>query len=61
MFCDSLNINLSSSTSITGGMSFAGGPLNHYVLSSTAQLIEKMRKYHIELRIPRKSYESMNI
>ena len=44
MFCDSLNINLSSSTSITGGMSFAGGPLNHYVLSSTTQLIEKMRK-----------------
>ena len=43
MFCDSLNINLSSSTSITGGMSFAGGPLNHYVLTSTVKLIEKLR------------------
>ena len=44
MFCDSLKLDLSSSLTITGGMSFAGGPLNHYVLCSTTQLIEKLRK-----------------
>ena len=44
MFCDSLKLNLSSSLTITGGMSFAGGPLNHYVLCSTTQLIDKLRK-----------------
>ena len=44
MFCDSLNIKPLSSLTITGGMSFAGGPLNHYVLSSTTQLIDKLRK-----------------
>lgn len=44
MFCDSLELDLSSSLTITGGMSFAGGPLNHYVLHSTIQLIDKLRK-----------------
>jgi acetyl-CoA C-acetyltransferase len=44
MFCDSLELNQSSPLTITGGMSFAGGPLNHYVLSSTTQLIDKLRK-----------------
>ena len=29
---------------ITGGMSFAGGPLNSYVLQSTAQLLKAIRK-----------------
>ena len=44
MFCDSLELDQSSPLTITGGMSFAGGPLNHYVLSSTTQMIEKLRK-----------------
>ena len=44
MFSDSLKLDLSESLTITGGMSFAGGPLNHYVLSSTTQLIDKLRK-----------------
>ena len=44
MFCDSLELNQSSPLTITGGMPFAGGPLNHYVLSSTTQLIEKLRQ-----------------
>src|SRR6056300_1073168 len=44
MFSDSLKLDLSPSLTITGGMSFSGGPLNHYVLSSTTQLIEKLRK-----------------
>ena len=44
MFSDSLEIDQSSPLTITGGMSFAGGPLNHYVLSSTTQLLDKLRK-----------------
>jgi acetyl-CoA C-acetyltransferase len=44
MFCDSLELNQSSPLTITGGMPFAGGPLNHYVLCSTTQLIDKLRE-----------------
>ena len=44
MFSDSLEIDQPSPLTITGGMSFAGGPLNHYVLSSTTQLLNKLRK-----------------
>ena len=44
MFSDFLELDHSSPLTITGGMSFAGGPLNHYVLSSTTQLIDKLRK-----------------
>ena len=44
MFSDSLEIDQSSPLTITGGMSFAGGPLNHYVLSSTTQILDKLRK-----------------
>mgnify|MGYP003335772909 FL=1 len=43
MFAESLNIKPSKSSTITGGMSFAGGPLNHYVLTSTVQMIDKLR------------------
>jgi acetyl-CoA C-acetyltransferase len=43
MFADFLNLKLSKKLTITGGMSFAGGPLNHYVLTSTVKLIEKLR------------------
>ena len=43
MFAESLQIPLNKSCTITGGMSFAGGPLNHYVLTSTNQLIRKLR------------------
>ena len=44
MFSDSLELDLSTPLTITGGMSFAGGPLNHYVLSSTTQLLDKLKK-----------------
>jgi acetyl-CoA C-acetyltransferase len=43
MFADFLNLKLSKKLTITGGMSFAGGPLNHYVLASTVKLVEKLR------------------
>ena len=43
MFAESLQIPLNKNCTITGGMSFAGGPLNHYVLTSTNQLIRKLR------------------
>ena len=43
MFAESLQIPLNKNCTITGGMSFAGGPLNHYVLTSTNQMIRKLR------------------
>ena len=44
MFAEALKIKDISSTSLTGGMSFAGGPLNSYVINSTVQLLRKIRK-----------------
>ena len=43
MFGEALKIKNISQSSITGGMSFAGGPLNSYVLNSTVQMIRKIR------------------
>ena len=43
MFGEALKIKNLSQSSITGGMSFAGGPLNSYVLNSTVQMIRKIR------------------
>ena len=40
---EALKIKNISQSSITGGMSFAGGPLNSYVLNSTVQMIRKIR------------------
>jgi len=44
MFAEALRIKNISSTSLTGGMSFAGGPLNSYVINSTVQLFKKIRE-----------------
>ena len=44
MFAKSLKLNGIKDKTITGGMPFAGGPLNSYVLHSTAKLIEKLRE-----------------
>lgn len=43
MFARSLGITTNHTNTITGGMSFAGGPLNHYLLNSTAQMAQKLR------------------
>ena len=44
MFAKSLNITDINQMTITGGMPFAGGPLNSYVLHSTTKLISKIRE-----------------
>ena len=44
MFAKSLQLNNIKDKTITGAMPFAGGPLNSYVLHSTAKLIEKLRE-----------------
>ena len=44
MFAKSLKLNDINNKTITGSMAYAGGPLNSYVLHSTAKLIEKIRK-----------------
>ena len=44
MFADTLGIKDISNSTITGGMSFAGGPLNSYVLHSTIKMIKKLRQ-----------------
>jgi len=45
MFAKSLNIQNRSNYSLTGGMAYAGGPLNSYVIHSTIKMIENIRKY----------------
>ena len=44
MFAESLNLNDYKKFTITGGMSFAGGPLNSYVLHSLAKMVSKIRE-----------------
>tara|TARA_B100001094_G_scaffold233911_1_gene228826 strand:+ start:2045 stop:3493 length:1449 start_codon:yes stop_codon:yes gene_type:complete len=44
MFAKSLGLNSNSQMTITGGMPFAGGPLNSYVLHSTVKLISRIRE-----------------
>ncbi|MDC3164485.1 acetyl-CoA acetyltransferase [Gammaproteobacteria bacterium] len=44
MFAKSLKLNDIKDKTVTGAMPFAGGPLNSYVLHSTAKLIEKLRE-----------------
>ena len=51
MFADALKMKNISQSSITGGMSFAGGPLNSYVLNSTVQMIRMIRKEENECGI----------
>tara|TARA_B100000579_G_scaffold432317_1_gene448934 strand:+ start:761 stop:2206 length:1446 start_codon:yes stop_codon:yes gene_type:complete len=44
MFAEYLELNNLKNATISGGMSFAGGPLNSYVLNATAQMIKLIRK-----------------
>ena len=41
MFAKSLKLKDIKDKTVTGAMPFAGGPLNSYVLHSTAKIIEK--------------------
>ncbi len=43
MFADALNLKNNQDLTITGGMAYAGGPLNHYVMTSTVKMIEEIR------------------
>ena len=43
MFADSLELKNQQDLTVTGGMAYAGGPLNHYVLTSTVKMIEEIR------------------
>ena len=43
MFSTSLNLDISKNATITGGMPFAGGPLNSYVIHSTIKMISRIR------------------
>ena len=51
MFAEVLNIKNISDATVTGGMSFAGGPLNSYVLNSTVQIIRKIRSNQSDVGI----------
>jgi acetyl-CoA C-acetyltransferase len=44
LFSESLNVPENTDKTITGGMPFAGGPLNNYMLHATAQMLMKIRK-----------------
>tara|TARA_B100000482_G_C12599995_1_gene294798 strand:- start:301 stop:1749 length:1449 start_codon:yes stop_codon:yes gene_type:complete len=44
MFAKLLNLTNANQMTITGGMPFAGGPLNSFVLHSTTKLISKIRE-----------------
>ena len=44
-FIKVLNLDPLSKLTVTGAMPFGGGPLNNYMLHSTAQMIEKIREH----------------
>ena len=44
LFAQTLNIPENIDKTITGGMPFAGGPLNNYMLHATAQVIMRIRE-----------------
>ena len=44
MFAKSLNLKKNKNMTITGGMPFAGGPLNSFVIHSTIKMISKIRE-----------------
>ena len=44
MFSEALNLSDDINKTITGGMPFAGGPLNNYMLHATAQMLIKIRE-----------------
>jgi acetyl-CoA C-acetyltransferase len=43
MFADALKLKNKQDLTVTGGMAYAGGPLNHYVITSTVKMIEEIR------------------
>ena len=43
LYAEELGIRADRDWTVTGGMPFAGGPLNNYVLQSTCRMIELMR------------------
>jgi acetyl-CoA C-acetyltransferase len=44
-FIKVLNLDPFSKLTVTGAMPFGGGPLNNYMLHSTAQMVEKLREH----------------
>lgn len=46
MFADSLNLGSEDVKTVTGGMPFAGGPLNNYMIHSTVKMISEIRNNH---------------
>ena len=49
MFSDSLGLSENQNKTVTGGMSFAGGPLNNYMIHSTVKMISKIRSDHSKI------------
>ena len=49
LFAKTLNIPENIDKTITGGMPFAGGPLNNYMLHATAQVIMRIRENNSEV------------
>ena len=49
LFSESLQVPENVSKTITGGMPFAGGPLNNYMLHATAQMLMKIREQTTEI------------
>lgn len=43
LFADALQLNADTPLTVTGGMPFAGGPLNNYVLQATVAMAQKLR------------------
>lgn len=46
MFADSLNLGSEDVKTVTGGMPFAGGPLNNYMIHSTVKMLSEIRNNH---------------
>ncbi len=49
LFAESLNVPENIDKTITGGMPFAGGPLNNYMLHATVQMLIKIREHSNEI------------
>ena len=49
LFAEALNLPDATDKTITGGMPFAGGPLNNYMLHATAQMLENIRNKPSEI------------
>jgi acetyl-CoA C-acetyltransferase len=43
-YADEMGVDLDRDLTVTGGMPFAGGPLNNYVLQSTCRMVELLRE-----------------